>query len=43
MTALRVLIGCEESGVVRRTFPGIASAMAMQWGGAAMIAQKATP
>ena len=24
-----------------RTFPGIASAMAMQWGGAAMIAQKA--
>ena len=34
ITALRATIRS-------RTFPGIAAAKAMQWGGAAMIAQKA--
>ena len=33
---MRVLVVCEFSGVVRdsRTLPGIAAAMAEQWGGA---------
>lgn len=32
---LRVLIACECSGIVRRSrfFPGLAAAMADQWGG----------
>lgn len=39
MTALRILIGCETSGVMRRcgpdrsrTFEGVAAACAAQWG-----------
>lgn len=31
---MRILVACEESQRVRsRTFPGIAAAMAEQWGG----------
>lgn len=30
---MKVLIACEESQTVCKTFPGIAAAMAEQWGG----------
>ena len=35
-TNLRILIGCETSGVMRRAFAGPAEACADQWGGFAL-------